>query len=331
MTRSTLRRTAAAAAAVLALTSLAACGGGSDDDKSSNDAGSGSGSEPSDGASADSGDESDAPDDDATEEDAGDPIEKSEFIDLYLDAMDKATTATMKMNFGGAVAIEGTGSADFSTTPPSMKLSISDPSTGQDQEMILVDGIMYLALKPKKYIEFDLSDPNSPLGSGLTEQLDPTAMAEVFEKGITASAYIGEEDVDGESMEHYRVTLDSASLLDEADLPSDAPTDAIADEITFDMWFDDDGNFRRQEASLGVTGGTVELSYDNWGDPVSIKAPPESQITKLPAAPDQRPRMLPRRPFMLVGIGPLGIGMAERCASSALSRLRMSVISAGLT
>ena len=27
----------------------------------------------------------------------------------------------------------------------------------------------------------------------------------------------------------------------------------------------------------------------------------------------QRPRMLPRMPFMLVGIGPLGIGMVERC------------------
>ena len=36
-------------------------------------------------------------------------------------------------------------------------------------------------------------------------------------------------------------------------------------------------------------------------------------------------------PFMLVGTGPLGSGMFERLASSALSRLRMSVISAGFT
>ena len=43
------------------------------------------------------------------------------------------------------------------------------------------------------------------------------------------------------------------------------------------------------------------------------------------------PRMLPRSPFMLVGIGPFGIGIADRWASSALSRLRMSVISAGFT
>ncbi len=292
MTRSTLRRTAAAAAALLALTSLAACGGsddGGDDNTSSDEAGTGSGSEPSDGSSADEagdeGDESDAPGDDKTEdEDQGDPIEKSEFIDLYLDAMDKATTATMTMSFGGSVSIEGTGSADFSTTPPAMKLSISDPSTGQEQEMIVIDGIMYLGLQPNKYIQYDLNDPNSPLGTSLTDQLDPTAMAEVFEEGIIESAYIGEDDIDGESMEHYRVKLDSKALLDSAELPSGAPSDAVADEITFNMWFDDEGNFRRQEASLGVTGGSVELNYDNWGDPVSIKAPPKSQITKLPGS-----------------------------------------------
>ena len=45
----------------------------------------------------------------------------------------------------------------------------------------------------------------------------------------------------------------------------------------------------------------------------------------------QRPRIWPRKPFMLVGTGPLGIGMIGRAASIALSRLSMSVISAGFT
>ena len=41
--------------------------------------------------------------------------------------------------------------------------------------------------------------------------------------------------------------------------------------------------------------------------------------------------MFPRAPFMLVGTGPLGSGMLDRLASSALSRWSTSVISAGLT
>jgi hypothetical protein len=286
MTRSPLRRSSAAAVAVLALASLAACG----DDEGDGDATS---SESSDSTTDDTGDDTGADPDgsEGTEgpasddtEGPGEEIEKSEFIDLYLDAMDKATTATIEMAFGGTVTVEGEGSADFTKAPPSMELTISDASTGQDQTMIIVDGIMYLGLQPERYLEYDLSDPNSPLGTDLTDQLDPSAMADVFEKGITRASYQGEEQVEGESMEHYRVMLDSTALLDEADLPSGAPSDAVADELTFDLWFDDEGNFRRQEAVLGAMAGSVELSYDNWGEPVDIEAPPESQITKLPGS-----------------------------------------------
>ncbi len=290
MTRSTLRSTSAAAVAVLALGALVACGdddGGGDDTSSSAESGS-SASESADAEESEASEESESASasedsqEGADEEDSGDDITANEFMDVYLDAMDRATTASLTMTFGGSDSIEGTGEADFTTSPPSMHLVIGDESTDQNQEMIIVDGIMYLGLSPKRFIEYDLSDPNSPLGTDLTDQLDPSAMAEVFEKGITKASYLGEEDVDGESMEHYRVTLDSSALIDEKDLPSGAPTDALGDELTFDLWFDDDGNFRRQEASLGESGGGVELSYDNWGEPVDIKAPPKSQITKIP-------------------------------------------------
>ena len=279
MNRSTLRRTTAAAVAVLALGALVACGGddGGDEETSSAESSSAAGEDPEDAEESE-----DADDEDSGDEDSGEEIGPSEFIDVYLDAMDKATTATLTMAFGGTASVEGTGEADFTTTPPSMHMVINDESSGQKQEMIIVDGVMYLSLSPDRFVEYDLSDPNSPLGTDLTDQLDPSTMAEVFEDGITAASYLGEDDMDGESMEHYRVTLDSSALIDEADLPSGAPTDTISDELTFDLWFDDDGNFRRQEATLGPGSGGVELTYDNWGEPVHIKKPRESQITRIP-------------------------------------------------
>lgn len=285
MTRSTLRRTTAAAVTVAALGALAACGGGggSEDGGDDEPTTAESSSAASDDADAEgSEDPAATPDPEGTAEDSGEEIGPSEFIDVYLDAMDEATTATLTMAFGGTASVEGTGEADFTTTPPSMRMVIDDESTGQQQEMIIVDGIMYLGLSPDRFIEYDLSDPNSPLGTDLTDQLDPSAMAEVFEEGITAASYLGDEDVDGESMEHYRVTLDSSALIDEADLPSGTPTDTIGDELTFDLWFDDDGNFRRQEAALGGGAGGVEITYDNWGEPVDITKPPESKITRIP-------------------------------------------------
>lgn len=281
MTRTTLRRTTAAAVTLLALASLVACGGDDDGGKngSSSEAGTGSGSEPGDGTSGEaSGDTSEGSD----PFDEGDPIEPVDFVDRYLEAMNLATTATLSMNFGGTAAVQGTGSADFSTTPPSMELTITDAGTGQDQRVIIVDGKMYLGLEPKKFIFYDLKDEDNLLGTDLTDQLDPRAMADVFRDGVTRASYLGEEDVDGESLEHYLVLLDSASVIGDADLPSDAPTDGVAEAITIEVWFDDDGLLRRQEATLGPTGDAVELTYDNWGVKVDITAPPKAQIVQLP-------------------------------------------------
>ena len=104
--------------------------------------------------------------------------------------------------------------------------------------MIIVDGIMYLGLEKNKYLSYDLNDPNSPLGTDLIDQLDPSSMADVFEEGMTGSRYIGEDEKQGESMEHYRVAVNAAAVFD-VTLATTAP-------ITFDVWFDDEGYLRQQ-------------------------------------------------------------------------------------
>jgi hypothetical protein len=294
MTRSTLRRTSAAAVAVLALASLAACGGddGGDDpsSESSDSTSSDASDEVSDGASDDASDDpSEGASDDASDEasdaaedpgapdlNEGDEVEPSEFIDKYAGALDQATTARLVMNFGGETPVKGKGAADFTTTPPSMHLIMKDASTGQEQRMIIVDGVMYLGLEKKKYLSYDLSDPNSPLGTDLIDQLDPSSMSDVFEEGMTASRFLGEEEKQGESMEHYRVAVDAASVFSE--------TPDGASSVTFDVWFDDEGYLRVQEAGLGAGAGSVQLSYEDWGAPVDIKAPPKSQVSQLPSS-----------------------------------------------
>ena len=80
--------------------------------------------------------------------------------------------------------------------------------------MIIVDGIMYLGLSPKRYIEYDLSDPNSPLGTDLTDQLDPGQMVDVFEEGVTDARYLGEDEKQGVPLERYRITVDPKVVFD---------------------------------------------------------------------------------------------------------------------
>ena len=271
MNRSTLRRSASAAVAVLALSSLAACGG--------DDEGNGEGEATSSESSA-TGDAVDPDGSETDADDAGEEIETDEFLDVYIAAMDQATTANLTMSFADTAGFEGSGSADFTTTPPSMDLVVGDSGAGPEQRMVVVGGKAYLGIADGQYVEYDLSDPNSPLG-GLTDQLDPKAMVEVFEKGITRSAYVGEETVDGESMEHYALTLDASAMLDGVELPPGAP-DPEGEKVDFDVWFDEEGMVRRQEVGLGGAVGNVRLTYDDWGAPVDIKAPPESQIRRPP-------------------------------------------------
>lgn len=279
MNRSILRRTSAAAATVLALGSLAACG--SDDDPSA---------DPSASESSESG-EATTPSEDATEETedpapntapAGDEIDPSEFLDVYAQALDDATSAKVTITIQGSLPVSGSGVADYSTTPPSMQIVMNDTSTGQDQEMVMVDGILYIELSPDRFVKYDLDDPAGPLGAGFGDFLDPRSMVDLLEEGVTGATYVGEEDVDGESMEHYTVTLDPSALTSELELPSGAPTDAVPESLTFEIWVDEDGLLRRQLTGEAGSPGSVEQRFDDWGEPVTITAPPASQVTELP-------------------------------------------------
>ncbi len=281
------RRTSAAAAAVLALGSLAACGSdekpaASDDPSSSESTGSADASEPaeptesaSDDASPDGGDVA-----------AGEAMDKADFVDLFSAAFEKASTTRLTMTFGGAMEISAEGVADFSTSPPRMQFSMTNPGNGQDLGMVLSGGAMYVQVAPQQYARYDLSDPTGPL-AGMTDQLDPSALVDTFDKAITSATYVGEEDVDGEPMERYRVEIDTAATLEGSDVPQGGA--GLPEVSSFDLWFDADGMFRRMQGDLGPTAGTFEATYDDWGDPVEITVPPKAQVVDL-ARPEKEPK-----------------------------------------
>lgn len=272
MSRTALRRTASAAVLTLALSAFAACGGG--DDESADDPApdtSSSTSEPTE-------ETSDEPTEDTedAEPTAGEEIDASEMIEVFAGAFEQATTATFAMNTGGASGYSATGEADFSTVPPSMHVSMEIAQLPEPIEMIIVDNTLYQTSPGTggKFTATSLDDPSSPFAS-LGDQLDIRSQFEAMEKAITAATYVGEED----GLEHYSLVLDSAALLAEQGTDtSTLPEGTLPDSFAYDLWFDDDGYFRKMEAGLGDLGGKLTATYDNWGEPVDISAPPASQI-----------------------------------------------------
>ncbi len=268
----TLRRTSAAAVLVLALGSLAACGGDDDEPSAATaESSSTSSEEPTESADGDAAPSTDL---------EGDEIEPAEFIEVYGDALDNASTANFSMTVDGPVPAEMTGQMDFTTQPPATRMSLQDPASGQEQELTLVDGSLYVKIPGGKYYRTDLAD--SPLGGGSTGALDPRALLDTFEKAIIEASYLGSEDVDGEDLEHYRIVLDGAAMQ-EASGEAELPDAAVPAELTFDAYFGDD-LLRRVLLDLGAQGGTVDVRYDDWGTDVKIVAPPASQVQQLPGS-----------------------------------------------
>lgn len=286
MSLTRFRRTSATAAVLaLALTTLGACGG-DDEPESAADSAASSSPSSTDGATDDTTDDSsdDVSEEPADTEDAapvsGDEVDPSEFAGMFQAAFDKATTTQITMSSEGAMALQATGEADFTNTPFTMHVAMSVPQATEPLDMILVDGVMYIKVPGAggKYLANDLDDPTNPYGGVIGDQLDPRQMFDSLEAGIVSATYVGDEG----DLRHYSMVADPSALLGEEGLPSGAPSDMMPKEVAYDMWFDDEGLFRKMVVDLGEVGGKLTVTYDNWGEPVDIQAPAANQIMKQP-------------------------------------------------
>lgn len=273
----TARRTLAAAALTpLLLTGFAACGDDSSDSSSGADAGSTAA-----GSTVLAGLKQ------------GEEVSPDEFVDTVSDGLEESTTAhlEMTMSMGDEVATTAEGDLDYTTDPPSLAMSMDVPQAG-DMEMVLVDNVMYLkadAMSGDKFWKLDLSDPDSPLGhmgfDKMLEQTDPIGALESMRSGIDTVTFEGTEDVDGRELDHYELTVDMESALKSygGELPSSA-TQALPDSVTYDLWLDDQDRFAqmRMETPIMKRTVTMEMTLDDWGQDVSIEAPPADEVTDMP-------------------------------------------------
>lgn len=275
MTHLTLRRSArqaaVSAAALLALGMLAGCG------------------------SSDAGTASDAPTPATTPTDAaptaeessapapgGEPIEAQEFIDVYSAALQKASTATLSMVVDGPLSSTIDGAIDFTSEPPKVKMTITSDQAPDPQEILIIGGNIYFQGPDGTYLKTSVAD--SPLaGSASSSGLDPRALVGQLGDTIVSATAFGDEDVEGEVFTHYGAVLDAKALV-AASGTTEAPQAALPDELALDSYFDSAGLLRRITIDTGAAAGTVDVRYDNWGEPVSIKAPPESQVQQLPGS-----------------------------------------------
>lgn len=228
--------------------------------------------------------------------DEGETVDNGEFVDWMMDGLDRSTTAHMTMSMDyGAGGMEAEGQVDYTTTPVSMSMTLGGEAMGVDNlDMRLVDGVMYMNMGPMsndKFLKFDLGDPESlPPGMGdLGDQMDPLAAFKEFEPALEQVVYVGNEDVDGDDLDHFTVTMDTAKIPSLAEVPAGA---GLPETVDYDMWFDEDFRVRQMNMTMGMgdmgaqAGMTVDVEARlfDWDEPVEIVAPDPDQVADAPMA-----------------------------------------------
>ena len=263
-------RLAATLGVALLSTGLVACGG---EEETTSDQGSGSAetsaTTPSPSPEAES----------AAEPGEVDPAAFAEDLAAGLGAL---TTARTSMELTGEASMSMEGVVDYTGEAPAMRVSLTGPpGMPSGMEVILLDKIMYMTAPGQtgKYFKLDPSDPDSPAASmgldELTGQMDMRGLMEEVTPALTGITLVGEEEVDGESLQRYRITMDPSKVESLQSAGGDAP------ETTYDAWFDDDFVMRRMVMEMPQT-GTMTMRLFDLGADVEIQAPRPDQILPMP-------------------------------------------------
>ena len=256
----------------LGLAALTAC---EDDASTAGDASTSTGST--------SGSDADGSDVEAPEVSEGEELSAEEFGALMVAAFEKATTADLVMSMtAGGQDIEVTGQADYSSDPVSMRMEMSGMGGTGDMEIIVVDNAMYMKLAAMRdmFLKLDLDDPDNPVGGSFTGQLDPRAQAEVIEEGLQTATYVGQEEVDGETLDHYTAVVDSQAMLEQLEGAADM-AGQMPETVTYELWLTEDGLYRQMEIDMGAVAGEMLMRFEDWGTDVDIEAPPADQVTDM--------------------------------------------------
>lgn len=253
MFRNRTRSFAAIASGIALTAALTGCGS-SDEEKSADKTGSSS-SSPS-----------------ASPTDAGDDaLDAGAFITKVTEAMKKAKTAHLVLDLGSSMQADADISYEGDATAMQMKMTTG----GQNIQMIVVDGAMYMQQAPGgKWIKIDKSDPAMGAMLGQLDNLGPASSLDAIKKGLTKVTKAGSEDIDGESFDKYELTINTAAVKDT--LGAAAGDGELPETVTYTMYVGEDDLLRRINMEIG--GQKIVMNATDWGKSVKIQAPPADQI-----------------------------------------------------
>lgn len=234
----------------------------------------------------------DATEDGTTQEDAGtgdasgESVPVEEFLAMLQEPGEETLssyTTSMDMDLEGQqTTMEG--AVDLSGDSPRMQITMTVPDMGE-MDMVFADGQIYMSMPGLTPEGMYLLAPEELIGdTAALEEIDISAQWDLWEAGAQEVVFVGEEDVDGQQLRRYQMTVDSEAVMDAAGVTS-GPDDAAAtslgldEETVYDIWLDGDNLMRMM--AFEVTGQAFEMHIDDWGEPQDIEVPDPDQVMDM--------------------------------------------------
>ncbi|KOU83746.1 lipoprotein [Streptomyces sp. XY593] len=228
------------------------------------------------------------------------PAEASAAVRGAADALTRTGSArartAMEMATGGTrVTIRGEGGVDFKKRMGQLLVLLPADVKGEDEHRpiteLLVPGALYMknrgaGVPADKWVRVDtttLADGNLVTG-GAT---DPLIAAELL-RAAQEVTYVGETEVAGTKVRHYRGTTDIGRAAGSASTEMRGALEAAAkgfskDTVPFDAYLDEEGRLRKvRHRFTYVNNGVIDVSSTTllygFGTPVTVVLPASGDI-----------------------------------------------------
>lgn len=238
-----------------------------------------------------------------------------------LTAAEAIQKTSQKTGAVDTVKLDASVSGEFDSTPmtmhmtgqlrthPSLAMALSIDqlqSKGQSvaggmQEILIGDAI-YMKMPAlsqmtggKPWIKISLKQVGQKAGISIDQLLQQAQQQNPVEqtKMFTASKdvkKVGTETIDGVQTTHYSGTLTPSEAAAKLSPKLRAQYNKLYQQVgaratAFDVWVDNDSLPRKMVMKMTMKNGTMTYSmlYKDYGQPVSISAPPASEVGSLPA------------------------------------------------
>lgn len=215
--------------------------------------------------------------------DPGADVSADELVQRLSSPGEEALSAfDFSLNFAdGTEDLTATGSVNLDQSEPAAQLQVEVPPMGA-LDVRFVDNTAYINIPELTPVGKFFEVPTDELGqfgvSDVTDSLDLNQLMDQWDAGKPDVTFVGAEEVDGASTDHYEVTLDPEAALDA--VGETAPSDLdVSQSVSTGIWVGDDDHVAKM--ALDMDGASATVSFENWGNDAKIEAPAAADVMEF--------------------------------------------------